>query len=439
MAPPCSPAHGRAPDVEAALEAGSPTLLMAALGRGASGAAPRPWADLDGVELPPPEEFFAGSPGLLSQALDRGPEGRVALSDSEASEPGSDPDEPETEATLPEPRGPAPDPPRRRRRRARRHRRRKKPLRSASPPPPTRSHPTRERGARDVDGFFTVASRRFGRTRSPRSRRSPPTRSPPRSPTYVPPELVGVCYRCLRSGHIRARCLYPTRCYRCWLEGHHASECPCRRRRPRSPGLVLPALRAGSPRAGSKRYRPRYSHRAESADTVSGRSVSTGDSPPRRRHRAESAGTISGRSVSIGGSSPPRRRRGSPPRRGAPPPRRAAAPPRRYPPPPPPPPTPPPPPPPPPPHPLWGSPRYRRQGGSTLPGGPLLPPRSLVMECAAPPSGRPPLGGVAGRRGGTRAGAGGCRWWDAARCLHEYGARHALLTARHRSRRHRRP
>ncbi|OQU77416.1 hypothetical protein SORBI_3009G046400, partial [Sorghum bicolor] len=94
---------------------------------------------------------------------------------------------------------------------------------------PPAAHPARQRGAQDAEGFFQVQSRRFGRMRSPR-RRSPPRRSPPRSPSFLPPELEGACYRCLRFGHVRARCFYPARCYRCWAEGHHAAECPDRRR-----------------------------------------------------------------------------------------------------------------------------------------------------------------------------------------------------------------
>ncbi|EER88477.2 hypothetical protein SORBI_3010G159300 [Sorghum bicolor] len=116
--------------------------------------------------------------------------------------------------------------------------------------------------------------------RSPR-RRSPPRRSPPRSPSFLPPELKGACYRCLRFGHVRARCFYPTRCYRCWAEGHHAAECPDRRRdfrkRGRSP-LSEGERRAAARQLFRSRHSPRRLVRAGSAETVSGRDASTGNS-----------------------------------------------------------------------------------------------------------------------------------------------------------------
>jgi hypothetical protein len=303
---------------------------------------PRPstqvaWADLDLQELPPPDVFFAGSPGLLRELLGRGPEGRLHFSDSEASLSSGSELEPET--TDAKGKGVIISKPKRRRVRRHRHRRRAagfladarrapgrpvapsarpdapsppapggpvEPRRRSpnshparergvrdsgrpvapsarpdapSPPAPggpveprrrsPNSHPARERGVRDSEGFFDVQSKRFGRRRS-----SPRGRSPrsPGSPRVMPPELADACFNCLRHGHIRARCWHPPRCYVCWREGHLAARCPERggrrssNKRPRSPG-----------HSGGRRH-VRLRGRAESADTISGSSVSTGRS-----------------------------------------------------------------------------------------------------------------------------------------------------------------
>ena len=281
-----SPARSLDPAVLAALDAGSPNQLLAAIGCGPSDIADssrrreRARIAEGDADIPPPAGLLADSTGLLHEHLARGPEGRVALSDSEAS---SDSElEPHEPTSLPVEKGEGAQTqgPRRKRRRAIHHRRRKRTaglLADArySPPPygelehaaaspdarrsPPAAHPARQRGAQDAEGFFQVQSRRFGRMRSPR-RRSPPRRSPPRSPSFLPPELEGACYRCLRFGHVRVRCFYPARCYRCWAEGHHAAECPDRRRdfrkRGRSP------LSEGERRAAARhRFRPRHSPR----------------------------------------------------------------------------------------------------------------------------------------------------------------------------------
>lgn len=197
--------------------------------------------------------------------------------------------------------------PRRKRRRTRRHRRRKKTaglmanahrshppsgeLECAATSPNARrstpaAHPARQRGAQDAEGFYQVHSKRFGRVRST------PRRTPPRSPSFLPQELEGACYRCLRFRHVRARCLYPARYYHRWAEGHHASECPARCRDRCRPYVVGPRAnlkRGRSPHSEGERraaarqhFQPRHSSRhlvrAGSAVTVSGRDASTGNS-----------------------------------------------------------------------------------------------------------------------------------------------------------------
>lgn len=119
-----------------------------------------------------------------------------------------------------------------------------------------------------MDGFFQVRSRRLERRRSP-----------PRVSRPVPPELVGLCFNCLASSHIKAVCRYPPQCYNCWGEGHHASSCLL----PARQGLAA-ALGTKRTRSLPSRERRRVSrrrgtpprHSRGSADTVSAGSASTG-------------------------------------------------------------------------------------------------------------------------------------------------------------------
>jgi hypothetical protein len=161
----------------------------------------------------PMRSLGAGSPGsLLGVLLARGPEEFASFSDSEeCSGCGSEPPSP-----PPFGKGKAVAGPSRKRKRARRHRRRRgraegfmaaarrayvsPPAHRASPP----SHPPRPFGEPDSDGFFSVRSRRFDR------RRSPPRRAKP-----VPPALVGLCFNCLASSHVKVACRFPLRCYNC--------------------------------------------------------------------------------------------------------------------------------------------------------------------------------------------------------------------------------
>jgi hypothetical protein len=125
----------------------------------------------------------------------------------------------------------------RRRRRRRRHRRRRAPnptrvmaaARAGSAVAPTPAHgrlasiivhPARLPAEPVADGFRLVEDRRR------RRRAALPRRSRP-----VPPNLVGLCFNCLRSDHVNANCMFPARCLACKQEGHRARDC------------VLPTLR----------------------------------------------------------------------------------------------------------------------------------------------------------------------------------------------------
>lgn len=146
-----SPSRGAWPAaIEEALESGSPSRFLEALGNGLGGASKatsrRSWAELDGEALPPPCEFFAGSLGLLWELLDCEPGERVALSDSvdlSESEPSPSP--------TPDGKGKQEAVSDRKRRRVRHHRRWSRPegfmaaaRRSHPSPPPStaRAHPT---------------------------------------------------------------------------------------------------------------------------------------------------------------------------------------------------------------------------------------------------------------------------------------------------------
>jgi hypothetical protein len=140
----------------------------------------------------------------------------------------------------------------------------------ASPPQLRASpvaHPPRALEEPDAAGFYQVRSRRRWR------RRSPPMRSRP-----VPPALVGLCFNCLASSHVKADCVFPARCFNCRCEGHRAAACPLpplggKRRRPPSRSLLG---RRVARRPDVRRPRPRDD---DAADTTSARSVSTGRSP----------------------------------------------------------------------------------------------------------------------------------------------------------------
>ena len=347
-------------EVREALEEGSPGRVLEALERFAevagSSSSRRRWADLDSEELPPASLFFAGSPGLLREVLDRGPGERVRLSDSEDSSESEDELRP---VELPptstgDGKGKTPvETGCRKRRRKRRHRhprraegfmadarrghspagptadarrrrspdgkspagptadvrRRRSPDGLASPPQPAESsrcspsaHPARMRGPLDADGFYRVASRKFGhRSTSPRSPRSPRT------------DWDGLCYNCLRPGHVRARCRYTSRCYNCEGDGHIAAVCrePRRRRtlkRGRSPVSVGRWPRSddgGSPPRVRRRRRvpaPPLGRRAASADTGSCRSVTTPPTPNSGGSVARADLANSGGSVRMAGA-----------------------------------------------------------------------------------------------------------------------------------------
>lgn len=130
-------------------------------------------------------------------------------------------------------------------------------------------HPARALGDPDSDGFFTVRSRRIDRRRSP-----------PRTSRPVPPALVGLCFNCLASTHVKADCHYPSRCYNCWGEGHRAAACTL----PARHDLGAAYKRARSPldpnegRRVSRRRAYDDHHSRGSVDTVSGGSASTGRS-----------------------------------------------------------------------------------------------------------------------------------------------------------------
>lgn len=220
-----------------------------------------------------------GSPGFLLKVLGRGAEGRVALSDLEASEDESKP-EGSPSAPPPPPPGKGKEvdlgPSRRRKRVRRRRHRRRWPngfMAAAHRSPPTSrsvspaAHPARARGAPDADGFFAVQSRRFGRSRTP-----------PRPPLPVPRRAPGALLR-LSSGWPRQGALPQPR-EMLQLRGGEAPRrglplpdvlgCYRGQAQPLPPaaGWRRMVFCRSSP-AGSRRRRP------SSADTVSGGSAST--------------------------------------------------------------------------------------------------------------------------------------------------------------------
>jgi hypothetical protein len=50
-------------------------------------------------------------------------------------------------------------------------------------------------------------------------------RAVPRLARLVPPNLVGLCFNCLASDHIKAQRKFPARCQSCKQEGHRARDC----------------------------------------------------------------------------------------------------------------------------------------------------------------------------------------------------------------------
>jgi len=99
----------------------------------------------------------------------------------------------------------------------------------------------------------------------------------------VPPELVGLCFNCLASSHVRAKCTFPARCYNCWCEGQRASACSL------PPRFAALAAMVGMRRACS---------RVDGGRRVSRRRSVGG----RHRHGANSDNTASARSASMGRS-----------------------------------------------------------------------------------------------------------------------------------------
>jgi hypothetical protein len=121
------------------------------------------------------------------------------------------------------------------------------------------------------EGFYQVHSCRVDRHHSPLRLTKP-----------VPSELVGLCFNCLASSHVKAVCRSLSRCYNCWVEGHRASAC----RLPPRQGLaaILGSKRARSPSSprGStqvlQRRGPAGGHSCGSADTASAETASMGRS-----------------------------------------------------------------------------------------------------------------------------------------------------------------
>lgn len=186
---------------------------------------------------PSPRSLGAGSPPFFREGFDLG--GRVSISDSEEDYSESEPPSP-----PPEGRGKGVAPSGGRRRRARRRRRHEGFMAAArnshhAPPasPPqmrasTVAHPPRALEEPDTAGFYQVWSRRRWRRRSP-----------PKQSRLVPPALVGLCFNCLASSHVKADCVFPARCFNCLCEGHRAAACPLpplggKRRRPPSRSLL---------------------------------------------------------------------------------------------------------------------------------------------------------------------------------------------------------
>ncbi|CAD6229522.1 unnamed protein product [Miscanthus lutarioriparius] len=202
----------------------------------------RSWADLAEGEL------RAEAADLQwEDVLGRGPMERVALSDSE--------DYPDSDVPESPPQGKG-----------------KSVMETAVCSGPGREVPAvapcAASGTAGPGGFFQVRSRRCDR------RHSPP-RSPPRP---VPPELEGLCFNCLQPGHVKAQCRARPRCYNCWGEGHHAASCPL----PRSSAVGVKRGRSPRRSGDARRVAPRRPdgarHWPNSADTVSGGSLSAGRS-----------------------------------------------------------------------------------------------------------------------------------------------------------------
>lgn len=126
------------------------------------------------------------------------------------------------------------------------------------------AHPPRLGSAVDKEGFHIVESKR-------RWRRHP--RPAPTGPRPVPAALVGLCFNCLASDRVAARCRLPSRCLFCKGTGHQAKDC----KRPRSSDRATRPLppRSGRPvRPRTNEDQPRSS--SSDANTVSGRYCSTG-------------------------------------------------------------------------------------------------------------------------------------------------------------------
>lgn len=145
----------------------------------------------------------------------------------------------------------------------------------APTPPPRRLasivvHPARMSAEPDTEGFREVHSRwRWRCATAPASR-------------PVPADLVGKCFNCFAEDHVRADCKASARCFNCKETGHHACDCPL----PPVLGCTVgkrgrsPYRAAGGTRGARRRRRASSLGRADSpADTVSGRSASTGCEP----------------------------------------------------------------------------------------------------------------------------------------------------------------
>lgn len=210
------------------------------------------------VQLASPSPLVLKSPTSSGRSLG----GRVSFSASELSSGESAPSTPAV------PQGPS------RRHRRRCHRRRIAPsgfLGAApgagrGPAPVPKQAPSAARVAHlprlstlpDADGFRLVQSRRRWR------RRATPRQSRP-----VPPNLVGLCFNCLASNHVKTVCRFPTRCFRCRCEGHRAHDCGRR--------MAVGAQNCGrfpprpvQPRRGASRRRAAVLHNDVAAEDAQG-------------------------------------------------------------------------------------------------------------------------------------------------------------------------
>lgn len=95
----------------------------------------------------------------------------------------------------------------------------------------------------------------------------------------MPPELVGLCFNCLASSLVEAKCTFQARCFNRWCVDHRAHACPL------APRSTLGKRGRSPPRPFGCRQLPRRGARHDNRrafdgddDTPSTRSASTGQS-----------------------------------------------------------------------------------------------------------------------------------------------------------------